>query len=362
MGIDDIGTVHILSKESISPKIELDLDKCTPGMLMAETVYNHMGAIMILENTELDPATINSLKRLGIDRVKVYQKLENNTSEDMSKRFREVYTRNLAVTKEVFSDIYSGKPLDMAKVEHLSGSVLDIGESDGACLKIKEKLLNFSERLYTHSVNVSMLSYLVAKWLKLGKKQTDSLVKAGVLHDIGKIKTNPVLWNKYEHLAEAESGEVKQHPVLGWEIVRTAGNSDSDLAEAILMHHEKENGRGYPSGIEGEGINILARIINVADMFDNLTSGSNGRKALNPFEAFEAMQAEGFKGNNTGIILKFLENAPNYFIGEKFFLSNGEVGEVIFINSKTLHRPLVKVGEQYVDLAGEKGLKLEGMV
>ena len=362
MGIDDAGTLHILSKENINPKIEMDIDQCASGMLMAETVHNSMGAIMILENTELDPATINRLKRLGIDKVKVYQKLENSTAESMSERFREVYTRNLAVIKEVFSDIYSGKPLDMVKIEQLSGSILEVEESDGACLKNKDKIRNFHEYLYTHSINVSMLSYLIAKWLKLGKKQMDILVKAGLLHDIGKTKMNPVLYNKYEQLSEAENEEMKQHPVLGWEIVHNAGNVDYDLTEAILMHHEREDGSGYPSGIKAEGISILARVLYVANLFDNLTSGTNNKKALNPFKAFEIMQTEGFKGYNTEIILKFLENAPNYFIGEKFFLSNGEVGEVIFINSKTVHRPLIKVGEQYVDLSGEKELHLESML
>lgn len=362
MGIDDTSTLHILSKESANPKIEIKLDQCTAGMFMAESIYNSKGAVMILKNTQLDSATINKLKSLGIVKVKVYLEPKDSIAEDKSKRFKEIYTRNLAAIKEVFYDIYSGKPLNMGKIGQLSDSILEVGDPISCCLKNKEKIQNSNEYLYAHSVNVSMLSCLIAKWMKLGGKQTNDLIKAGLLHDIGKTKMDPLQYNKFEQLSEKEKRKIKQHPVIGWKIVRKAGNVENDLLEAILMHHEREDGSGYPLGTKAEGISILARILYVANLFDNLASENSNGKALNPFRAFEAMQTEGFKGYNTEIILLFLENAPNYFIGEKFFLSNGEVGEVIFINSKTVHRPLIRVGERYIDLSGEKDLSLENML
>ena len=362
MGIDETSALHIISKETSNPKLEIDLSIAAEGMLMAETVHNNMGAIIILENTVLDSGTIKRLKMLGIKKVKVYQKIHDVGSRDNVQHFREMYVQQRAIVKEVFNDVFSGKPLNMGKISQVSESIRNSGNADGACLKITERLQNFSENLYSHSINVSMLSFLIAKWLKLEEARVDVLIKAGLLHDIGKTKINPAILNKYDPLAEPANEEVKNHPAYGCELIPDTGYVENYLAEAILMHHEREDGSGYPSGYKAHEINPLSKIIAVADLFDRLTSGTVSRKGLPPFDAFEVMQSESFNRYNMEIVLKFLENAHNYFIGERFFLSNDEVGEVIFINPKMVHRPLIKIEERYIDLANDRSIRLESMI
>ncbi|MPN54755.1 hypothetical protein SDC9_202432 [bioreactor metagenome] len=128
------------------------------------------------------------------------------------------------------------------------------------------------------------------------------------------------------------------------------------------MHHEREDGSGYPNGLKSEEIDLTAKIIAVADMFDTLTSVRVDHKAVSPFEAFEIIEAEGYKGHNMAVIMKFLENAPNYYVGERFFLNTGETGEIVFINPSKVYRPLIKVGDRYIDLSYDRSIKIESMI
>jgi putative nucleotidyltransferase with HDIG domain len=134
--------------------------------------------------------------------------------------------------------------------------------------------------LYTrgHSERVARLCDLMAGSLALSHQDTEALRFAGMLHDIGKLAIPTRVLRKADGLSGAELASMATHPALGVEMVRDIEFLAGSI-EAILHHHERMDGRGYPAGLKGEQIPLFARIIAVADAFDSLTTSSSHRDA-----------------------------------------------------------------------------------
>ncbi len=126
------------------------------------------------------------------------------------------------------------------------------------------------EDLHGHVHRVSDLAVNLGTGLALPEDDLERLALAGVLHDVGKIHLDPGILGKPGPLDEEERELMRRHPELGFAMTRN--RLDSKVAEAILYHHERFDGDGYPFGLSGNEIPILSRIVLVADAFDAMTS------------------------------------------------------------------------------------------
>jgi putative nucleotidyltransferase with HDIG domain len=127
--------------------------------------------------------------------------------------------------------------------------------------------------MYTesHSVRVAKYAAFIAAELKMDKAFLEDIWVAGVLHDIGKIGISDSILNKKERLTDEEYQLVKKHPVIAYKILSKIG-LDQRIMNAVRHHHERYDGKGYPDGLTGDNINIMAAIISIADAFDAITS------------------------------------------------------------------------------------------
>ncbi len=126
------------------------------------------------------------------------------------------------------------------------------------------------EDLHGHVHRVSDLAVNLGTGLGLGDDDLDRLALAGVLHDVGKIHLDPSILGKPGPLTDTEFELMRRHPELGFAMTRN--RLDSKVSEAILYHHERWDGRGYPFGLSAEEIPILSRVVLVSDAFDAMTS------------------------------------------------------------------------------------------
>lgn len=129
-----------------------------------------------------------------------------------------------------------------------------------------------------HSESVTKYAVAIAKELGFNNRDIENLTVASRLHDLGKIGVHDYILTKPGKLTNEEWDEMKQHTTKGVEILEPL-NFLSGIIELVKQHHEKYNGGGYPDGIKGEGINLGARIIAVADAFDAMLSDRPYRKA-----------------------------------------------------------------------------------
>lgn len=142
---------------------------------------------------------------------------------------------------------------------------------------------------YTHCVNVAVYSVGLGKELGLAARELERLGSGGILHDLGKAKVDISLINKPGKLTDEEFTKVKDHPALGYDLLRKLHEDDSVILSIVRHHHEKLNGKGYPDGLSSDGIDLYARIVAISDIFDALTTKRSYKPALSTFEALELM-------------------------------------------------------------------------
>ena len=149
---------------------------------------------------------------------------------------------------------------------------------------ILEALYSRSATEEAHSKRVARLSEALGRVMGLGQPKIDRLVSAAVMHDIGKIAVRGKVLEKKGPLDETEWEEVKRHPDVGYSILGSV-NEYNLLAEIVLAHHERWDGKGYPRGLRGEGIPLLSRVIAVAGAYDAMVSERPYREAMSREEA-----------------------------------------------------------------------------
>ncbi len=138
--------------------------------------------------------------------------------------------------------------------------------------------------LHGHALRVTSYALAIGAALGMKKQQLVILERAGQLHDIGKLGISDVILNKPSRLTPSEFESVKMHPVYGEDIIKHL-DFLSDVRPVIRHHHERIDGRGYPDGKKGDEIELLARILSVADAFDAMTSPRSYRPAKDVAEA-----------------------------------------------------------------------------
>ena len=146
-----------------------------------------------------------------------------------------------------------------------------------------------NKREEQHSHRVSILCQYIGKAYGLPEDETEELKTVGLLHDIGKIAIDENILNKPEGLTEDEWKEIKRHPEIGYRILNTV-NDMSEIAEYVLAHHERWDGRGYPKGLRGREIPLQSRIIAIADSYDAMVSERSYREALPEEAAIEELK------------------------------------------------------------------------
>ena len=194
---------------------------------------------------------------------------------------------DVELIKSADDALYRAKFFNKNRVEAYT-SILDeikknIDEKDielVASIKTLISVINAKDK-YTYGHVERVVSYcrIIADKLKLNKKSREILIYGAYMHDIGKINISKEILLKKMKLTSEEWEELKQHPVNGVEIIQSV-ESLQDISPLILYHHERYDGNGYPSGLKGEAIPYLARVLTVVDSFDAMTSNRpyNNRK------------------------------------------------------------------------------------
>ncbi len=164
----------------------------------------------------------------------------------------------------------------------------------------------------SHSKRVAKLSKMLATELGLSKEIEERVYKAGRFHDIGKMGISPMILNKETKLTNDEYKELKKHTEIGYRILKAVGNM-SDIAEIVFSHHERWDGEGYPRNLKEDNISIEARILAIADCYDDMIVHRKYKKKMTKEEAKEELLKCGGTHFDSRFVKVFVENVVDKF-------------------------------------------------
>lgn len=353
--------------------LRIRTDQAEPGMIVANDIYTTGNQLIITRGTELNEKVITKLRFYNIFGLSVFEKLEEEEAHEDSyinelrktqefKKFNHTYVETVnQVQKSFHSIIGENEDININQLLEETNRLLHEGRNGAHVLEMLHGIRNYDDMTYVHSMNVSLICSIFAGWLKLPKEEAKNLTLAGLLHDIGKMLVPKEIITKHGKLTENEFEIIKSHTIKGYQVLKDLP-VDISVKFAALMHHERQDGSGYPNGFVADQIEEYSKIIAIADVYDAMTSNRVYRKAFCPFDVVENFEQEGFLKYDPKYLMIFLERIVESYLHNLVRLSDGRLGEVIMINKLSLSRPVVKVGDTFVDLSKELNLSIEAIV
>lgn len=332
-------------------KITIPLSQAIPGMTVAEAIHDiGSGIIYVDRDVKLTDEMILYLESIPVNKIKVHV----NTWEDIwkiSEETKKDYEVCLEGAKDLLTQIEENSLLDVALIHQIKDNFSKHFNENHKIIGCVNLFKDINQYIYTHSINVALLCRTIGKWMNYDEQMIEALMIAGLLHDIGNIKVDSSILDKPGKLTDSEFEEIKKHTLYSYQLLQNNKNIGLDIKIGILMHHERLDGSGYPYGVYDENINQIARVVAIADVYDAMLSERVYHKKHNPFAVMQMVQENAFGKLDPEILFTFLSHVANYYIGTYITLNTGEVAKVVSINSRCIYRPIVQVGNTYIDLS-----------
>lgn len=348
-----------------------------PGMVTAEDVYNYNGNLILPKGLILTDKTITKLEFYSIVNVRIEDKLvkmpEDAVEEESSyaerlrsspefKRFQKDFVEETDSFRKAVNDIVEQHvSVDVDRLVEHALTLLSSGEGYVNVFDMLHGMRQYDDATYVHSMNVALICNIFARWLRMKEDEIRLATVCGLLHDIGKTKMPEGILKKPAKLTEREYDVMQTHPREGYRVLQDLP-IDDHIKNAALMHHERCDGTGYPLGLTANRIDPYAKLVAIADVYDAMTCARVYRGPLCPFKVISIFESEGLQKYDTKYILTFLENIVDTYLLHRVRLSNGEVGEIVYINTNRLSKPTVKIGSSYLNLSEEPHLSIEAII
>jgi len=273
-------------------------------------------------------------KRALIERIKVQR--------EAATRIENAFIDNAKTIREIDKSIFS-RPAET--VENATKLVTQIADSILCSQELAIHVMGDKmggEELYFHSLNVTMLSMMMAREIGLPQQAVGALGLGALFHDIGHKEIPDRILMNTGRLTQAEHHLFEMHCQYGVDLGRKLHFAPAVLS-IIHDHHEFFDGTGYPRKIKGEAIGPLARIVVIANYYDELCNPPNIADALTPHEALSTMFARLRNKFDPKLLQVFIRCLGVYPPGTIVQLSNGDIGMIATVNTAKPMKPMVGV-------------------
>jgi len=321
---------------------KVKLESLQIGAKLARTIFNSEGGVLLSKGMELRDCYVTKLKQLGISEVY----LEDDISADIElkdiikgKTHREAKT----LVKRMMSNYQFSPTLDVKEVKLMVNKILDELLTNDDILYNLSEIKSVDDYTFEHSVNVCILSLITGIGLGFDIHRLRELGVGAMMHDIGKLCIPMEILKKPSQLTVEEFEEIKKHTVLGYELLKKSKGISMISAYIAFGHHERYDGSGYPLQLKGDNIQICARIVAIADVYDALTSDRVYRKKLRPNEVYEYITTLGVNHFDRTVIESFVKYVSVYPVGTGVMLNTKERGIVVRDNRSAPTRPVVRI-------------------
>jgi len=329
----------------------IDIDDLEANMQIGKTIYSENGDILLVKNTFLKESYIERLKEKNIPAIYIEDELSKGI-DSQSVVSLETQVKAIQTIKGIFDAIDPTKK-DLSKTiinekayfslkNTIEKIINEIKKNHDLSFNMVE-LLSTDLYTYTHSVNVTILSLMLANELGYSEGYQLKIGMGCLLHDIGKIMIDDKILHKKGALTEEEFTQMHKHSEYGHEMIKENNGLTAITRNIVLLHHEKLDGSGYPYQLKGDEIKSHVRIATIADIFDAVTSKRVYSKELPIYQGLELVSSYAPELIDEDLYHLLSKKIAPYPPGTSVHLSNGYKGTVFDLNKDHPTRPIIKI-------------------
>lgn len=334
------------------------------GYILLRAVQGKSGRPIMKEKTVLTKEHITILQKFLVHSVEVsaentnsnqlpaqqqpdikerqHPALHKESPKEEVKSFDTHYLEAVAAFKKAYEGWNSGVPIDISKVRNIIIPLLErIDEIDFEAFTLYDHVVK-EEYIYHHSVAVSVLAAFLGKESGFSKGEWLQIGLAGILSDAGMTRVDENILSKGGPLTENQLQDIHNHPVYSSRMIENLPAITQGVKSAVLQHHERNDGSGYPAGLSRENIHPYAKILAVSDTYHAMVSERLYKKKIPILKAVEELQKLRYSTLDTQVIQLFIKTVSLRSLGKTVRLSDGTIGEIVFIDENNPAKPLIK--------------------
>lgn len=335
----DVGLISSIINE-YKEILEKSIDLSKPE---TKEVYDEEKAEYLKDKktlTSKEDAKLEELTEEGFSKIIEKQPLEERAEA------QEIYQKAYHYIVEIIESFEAKDSADLSKVAFYAEAIVSDLEKNNALLLEAFKPTDGYD-LAKHMLDVSIIAVKIGKGMNYKKADLLKLAQVGMLHDVGMVKVPRSIIEKPDSLNNKEFSEIKKHPAMSYQLIKSQGKKYEWIADIVYQEHEREEGKGYPQGLKGEEIHEFARIIGAADIFIAWSHNRPWRKRLTFYNALQEVIKLRDKFLSPKVIKAFIKEFSIFPLNSYVQLNNGEIGKVISIDKNNLMRPVIQIISDY---------------
>jgi len=317
-----------------------------------EEIKTLVDAVVTLEpRPDGEPPQFPALPHVRVGRITVEQTGEGDKA-DMA-TFKRLYTEAVSVAESIWDSARTESQPDATVARTMIDGLAQAVSQNRTALLALTTLKNYDNYTFTHMVNVSILTMGQARALRIDGSLLREFGLAGLMHDIGKVKTPLEVLNKPDKLTADEFTIMKRHTVEGAEILRATPDIPTLAPIVAFEHHLRLDGTGYPEAVTRRTLNLGTMLCSIADVYDAMRSQRAYQQALPTDRILEVLKRKDGLQFDRHLVRRFAQLIGIYPVGNFVRLDTGETAIVVNVYAPDPHRPQVRV------IFDRAGLRLE---
>lgn len=244
---------------------------------------------------------------------------------------------------KAFRNLQAGRPIEVGPMQQLTSGIMQSVFRNKDALLCVSRMRDKDAYLLEHSINVSILMTIFARYLGFNEAEIHELATGAMMHDIGKIKMPDAVLSKPGRLSDDEFTEMKRHVEYGIEVLKSTPGVTPMMLRVVAEHHERFNGSGYPYGLAGENISREGRMAGIVDCYDAITATRVYKDSSQSVVAFKILRQDSGTHFDGELVTDFIRAIGVHPVGTMVKLKSQRLGVIIKSNLAQPLRPVVKV-------------------
>lgn len=349
--------------------------------ILAKSLIDRDHQILLKKGMPIKKSQIKKLMELGYNNLYIASKIDYEPEEYIRSTDRDALMQKM---KKIYIKMKKACEMDRKNKANRSASVMiqlddekikeikginsDVEELVGNIYTSKKDYLdyvtvkNYANYPFNHAIDTGILSTLIGRKLGMNARDLIDLFMAAVVSELSNACLPEHILNKKGKLDSSEFELVKQHPENGYRTAKSCPFLGHNVKMICLKHHERVDGNGYPNNLSGDEIDVKAKILAVADVYDSLTSGRTYRPPYPPHKALAIIRSEVNKAYDEEIYNILKDIVVPYPIGTIVKLDTQQVGLVVGIHRDKPERPVIITSDaskpRKIDLREESSLNI----